>query len=194
MIKCPWDLDQEGNKLIYTKDYNWIIEYAQKKDIPASYFRQPQQEDKVRTFVEYLLSPRNFVLIFSRNISYVLELYNYIALSWACTTNKGFAFLDIESFDYNDVERLKSVDLLIIPHIDPDSYEIRKYRSTLGKIIGRRKSSHLALLTDCYTSRLPANNQQIIDSIQPIGQIFGQGSISLFLDKDSSARIVVLGG
>jgi hypothetical protein len=198
-IKCPWDLNSEDKRLIETKEYSWLIDYARKKNIPATYFKKPDEkvEHRVRKLIETLLGPRNFILLITKSSFKTLELYYYLAVSWSTTTKKGFYVLDVnelEAFSSNNKEimpRIEESPFLIIPYTDPTSYDLRKKQHILKGLLSKRKAGRLPTITDMYTRTLPAP-KDIPTTIQPLAHIFGEDSIPMFLDRNSNAKIIQL--
>jgi hypothetical protein len=200
MIKCPWDLDQDGQMLVEHPDHRWVIEYSINKNIPVEYFKPPieQKEQQLRAIMEYLLGPRNFILLVSKNSGYVWELYYYLALTWAMTTNKGFYILDIKELDLNSneykelLQKIETINLLIIPYTDPQGYDLRRKRNILGNILAKRKARKMPFITDIFVKKLPSYSE-IPSSVTPLANVFGENSIPLFLDQNSNSKIIKIG-
>lgn len=195
-VICPWDTDENGNKLIKTKAHEWIINYAQNKKIPISYFKQPDAatEKRVRNLTEYLLSPRNFILAISKNSAYMLEIYYYVALCWCCTTGKGFTILDVDEINiFENHDKIQNVDLLIIPYTNPESYSLKQKRTVLSKLVKNRKANRKPFITDAYTKKLPQMNE-LKDIVDPLVEVYGDQVGPMFFDKNSNAKIVMIGG
>ena len=195
-VKCPWDLDSEGKPLIESPENQWAIEYCESRGVPISYFQKPEKDDRVRSLASWLIGPRNFILILSNRSDLIWELYYYLAPTWAVTTKNGFYILDIKEFDTQDYKevlpKVESANLLIIPYTDHTSYDLRRKKNILGNVLAKRKARKMPFVTDLFVKPMPSSQKDIITSIQPLANIFGESSTPMFLDKDSNAKIVRL--
>ena len=191
MIKFPWSRNEEGEKIIQ----DWMVEYLMNHNIPKQYLKQPSEhtENQVQRLLEYLMGPRNFILLLSQNSAYVWELYYYLVSAWVTSTNKGFYILDIKEFDTtyaNEiVPKIEAASLLVIPSCDPQAFDLRKKRGILGNILSHRKARHKPFITDFFFKKLPQDSK-IPQEIQPISNIFGESSVPLFLSPNSNSKIV----
>ena len=197
MIKKPW----EDNEALQTQEYMWIPQYLMDRGIPFSYLKKPseEKEKQVEHICERLLGSRNFILLTSNKPVYVRELYYILAGVWLMTTSKGFEVinpldLDFNSFDFSEkVRRLKSVDLLMIPYVDPSDYSLRKIKTAMSDIIGSRKISKKPTLTDLYIKQ-EATSEKIKDNMPNLASVFGEHSIPMFLERDSNSKIIKIKG
>ena len=191
-IKCPWDKDENGEKVIPS----WAADYLLDKDVPASYLKKPSEktEAQIRSLAETVLGQRNFILLVSQNPSYIWSLYFYLAATWVTTTHRGFYILDIKEFDLEDpkeiVAKLESTSLLIIPYTDPQGWDLRRKRNILGNILAKRKAKNKPVLTDFFLNKMPKKNSELPQVTQPLANIFGEQSLTLFYARESNAKII----
>lgn len=193
LITCPWDKDEEDSRLIQ----DWMIDYVTSKDVPLDYLKKPSDKkvtEQLHTLVRNLLGPRNFVLLLSRNPAHTWALYFYLATIWVTTTSKGFYILDVKELDVNYaneiIPKIEATSLLIIPYVDPQGWDLRRKRNILGNILAKRKARKQPFITDFYLKNIASDERELLKSIQPITNVFGEQAGSFFLQKQSNSKII----
>lgn len=194
MICKPW----EDTDKLQDKEHSWIIQYLLDRDIPVSYLKKPkneEQEKQIEYLCKYLSGSRNFILLTCKNSAYIKELYYILAGVWLMTAGSGFEIispLDIvpNSPEFGDkLARLKEVDLLIVPYVDPADYNLRKTKTAMGNIMSSRKARKKATITDVFV-RGEFTEHKLSEAVEGLGAVFGEHCIPMFLEKDSNSKIV----
>ena len=190
IIKNPWEvMAQEENQ--------WMLNMLLEKDIPYLYTKKPDDNTwmKVNSLMTYLSGTRNFILIISDNSAYVKSLYYYLGVVWLASTNQGFEIADIgglDKTDYDYLAKLEHTSLLMAPYTDPSGFELRRVKNIIGNIMLKRKVRHKPTIMDLFARESPSkiNNQKLIDAINVLASLYGEQSVSMFMDKDSNSKII----
>jgi hypothetical protein len=156
---------------------------------------EKKQEKQVRTLCEYLLGSRNFILLVTKDTSHTLALYFWIAGVWSITTQKGFVIkkpIDLDPFkeDYQEqIQRMRTTGLLILPYSDPTDYNLRKTKNALGGVLSDRKAKRKPTITDVFSRQEPRDTD-LPNLINSLSSVYGEQCVPMYLDEKSNSKIL----
>jgi hypothetical protein len=189
MIKFHW-------KYINEDENKWMMPIVFDKGIPMKYTKKPSQDiiDKIEAMFKFMKGTRNFILIVSNRTAYVNSFFYYFGLTWLTTTNKVFDIVDLGLIkeDPKLYTILEHSNLLMVPHVNPDTYTLRDVRDRIGSILIKRQVRNLPTIIELY-SRKPAkeiSNKDLINLLQSLSSIYGESCAGTFMDKASNVKVV----
>jgi hypothetical protein len=141
------------------------------------------------------LGSRNFILLITKDTSHTLALYFWIAGVWSITTQKGFVIkkpIDLDPFkeDYQEqIQRMRTTGLLILPYSDPTDYNLRKTKNALGGVLSDRKAKRKPTITDVFSRQEPRDTD-LPNLINSLSSVYGEQCVPMYLDEKSNSKIL----
>lgn len=193
-IKFPWDISKDSY-------WGWAVDTVTSKGLPPIVWQRPgsdQTVNQIATLVDLLQTDKNFIMCFCRHLSYMRDLYLYIAATWICTTRTSVSIFSTEDiidamFQADIRDTMENTDLLIIPYSDATSPLFKNARATVGQVLQKRRIYKRATITDLCVSSADNLKRNIKDLTVRFLEIYGRKAFESFTKRNARTLIVSVG-
>lgn len=193
-IKFPWDIPRSNY-------WGWAVDAITTKELPPIVWQRPASDKtvaQIATLIRLLQTDKNFIMCFCRYLSYMRDLYLYVAATWICTTRLSVSIFSTEDiinamFQSDIRDTMENTDLLIIPYSDATSPMFKNARATIGQVLQKRRLYKRATITDLYVSSADNLKKNIKDLTVRFMEIYGRKAFESFTKLNARTLIVSVG-